>query len=1034
MRVTDVFVKRPVLALVVSALILVIGLRAMFSLPILQYPQMQNGVVTVTTTYAGADSDIIAGFITSPLENVIAQANGIDYMTSSSQTGVSAITVNLRLNYDTGKALTEISTKVSSVLNQLPSGTQQPILALKVGSTIDAMYIGFSSDILAENQVTDYVARVVQPELQAVSGVQLAEILGGKNFALRAWLDPDKLAALGLTATDVATALETNDYISGVGTTKGRLVQVKLSAATNLRSVAEFKNLVIKNVSGAIVRLSDVANVTLGSDDYDSRTSFNGKSAVYIGIQVAPTADLLDVIRGVREVLPAIFADLPTGLTGTVLYDSTDYVNTSIAEVIRSLFEAALIVTVVVFVFLGSWRSVLIPIVAIPLSLVGAFAVMLAFGFSINLLTLLALVLAIGLVVDDAIIVVEGVNRHMEQGAAPFDAALAAARELASPIVAMTVVLIAVYVPIGFQGGLTGSLFTEFAFTLVAAVLVSAVIALTLSPMSCAHLLAPYDAESRSLEARLVRIVDRTMTAVTGGYRRVLSASLTVLPVTILFGLTVLGSVYWLYTHAKSELAPPEDEGVILTMMSAAPNATLAQREFYVQQIYGVLDHRPETELVFQIDMPGQVIGGWVLKPWGERSASALALAPLVQAEFNKIAGVRVAAFQLPPLPGSSGLPIQFVLKSNNSYERLYEVSQNFMAAALETGKFIFLDVDMKFDQPQATIHLDRDKVSSLGLQMSDVGAALATMLGGGYVNYFDLGGRSYKVIPQVMQKHRLNIDQLPGYYIRASDGSSVPLSTVARIETRTVPQSLNHFQQLNSATVAGIAMPGVSDGEALAVLKDIAARTLPSAYSVDYAGASRQMERESGGFVTTFALALVIIFLALAALFNSFRDPLVILVSVPMSLAGALVFIDLGVGGASINIYTQVGLVTLMGLVSKHGILMVEVANDLRRRGATKRDAIVEAASIRLRPILMTTAAMVLGVMPLITATGAGANSRYNMGLVIGAGLSIGTLFTLFVVPAFYLLVSHGKEERPEAVRLPPATDPRPSEEAAPT
>ncbi|HEY0330318.1 MAG TPA: efflux RND transporter permease subunit [Rhodopseudomonas sp.] len=1014
MPITDLFVRRPVLALVVSALILVIGLRAMFSLPILQYPQMQNGVVTITTTYAGADSDIIAGFITSPLENVIAQANGIDTMTSSSQTGVSAITVHLRLNYDSGNALTEISTKVSSVLNQLPAGTQQPILALKMGATIDAMYIAFSSTVLAENEVTDYVARVVQPKLQAVAGVQVAEILGGKNFALRAWLDPDKMASLGLTATDVATALKTNDYISGVGTTKGRLVQVKLSAATNMQSVQAFRELIIKSVAGAVIRLKDVANVMLGSDDYESRTSFDGKSAVYIGIQVAPSANLLDVIQGVRQTLPGIISDLPTGLSGTVLYDATQFVNTSIREVVISLFEAALIVTFVVFAFLGSWRSVFIPIVAIPLSLIGSFALMLVLGFSINLLTLLALVLAIGLVVDDAIIVVEGVNRHMELGLKPIDAAITAARELSGPIIAMTAVLIAVYVPVGFQGGLTGSLFTEFAFTLVAAVLVSAVVALTLSPMSCGYLLAPHDPSARTLEARMVRGIDGVMTSVTAAYRTALTASLRLLPLTILFGAVVLSSISWLYSHSTSQLAPAEDQGVILTMMSAAPNATLEQRETYVQQIYGILDKRPETDLVFQIDMPGQVIGGWVLKPWDQRSQSALALAPQIQQEFNKIAGVRVAAFQLPPLPGSSGLPIQFVLKSNDSYARLYQASENFLSEAMKSGKFIFLDGDMKIDQPHASIHFDRDKVASLGLTMTDVGAAMSTMLGGSYANYFDLGGRSYKVIPQVMQQHRLNTDQLLNYYIRAADGTAVPLSTIARIEMKTVPQSLNHFQQLNASTVSGIAMPGVSDGDALAELRAVAARALPSGYSYDYAGSSRQLENESNGFVTTFALALLIIFLVLAALFNSFRDPLVILVSVPMSLAGALFFIWLGVGGATINIYTQVGLVTLMGLVSKHGILMVEVANNLRQEGRSKHDAIIEAATIRLRAIMMTTAAMVLGVTPLIVATGAGANSRFNMGLVIASGLAIGTLFTLFVVPAFYLLLSHRDQTQP--------------------
>lgn len=1007
MHFTDIFIRKPVLAVVVSMLILVVGLRAMTGLPILQYPQMQTGVVTVTTTYAGADADVIAGFITSPMENVIAQAEGIDYMTSSSQTGVSVITINLRLNYDVGKAVTEISTKVSSILDQLPPETQQPEISLSTGASLDAMYIGFSSSVLADNEVTDYVSRIIQPKLQAVPGVQVAEILGGKNFALRAWLDPQRLAAHNLTGADVAAAIQANHYISGLGTTKGRLVQVDLSAATDLHTVEEFRNLVVSNVDGAIVRLGDVANVTLGSQDDESRTSFNGKPAVYVGIQIATSANLLNVIGGVKQVLPELIADLPEGLSAAVLYDATDFVNSSIDEVIRSLFEAVAIVTLVVFVFLGSWRSVLLPVVAIPLSLIGSFALMLAFGFSINLLTLLALVLAIGLVVDDAIIVVEGVNRHMELGQPPLDAAFTAARELASPIIAMTAVLIAVYAPVGFQGGLTGSLFTEFAFTLVAAVVVSAVVALTLSPVACAKLLVPPDPKGRSIEARMVRATDAVTGAVTAAYRAALTASLRFLPVTVVFAATVLASIYFLYANSTSELAPAEDQGVVLVSMTAAPNATLEQREFYVQQIYSVLAKQPDTELSFLINLPAQVIGGWVLKPWSERTHSSLVLAPLLQAEFNKIAGATVAAFQLPPLPGSSGLPVQFVLKSNDSFARLYEVSERFTDAARKSGKFAFLQSDLKIDQPHARVHFDRDKASALGLTMSDLGGALANLLGGGYTNYFALEGKSYQVIPQVEQSYRLNTDQLLDYYIRVQDGSSVPLSTIAHIETSTVPESLNHFQQLNSATISGVAMPGVSDGEALTELQRIADSMLPSGYSVDYAGASRQMVHESNGFVATFALALVIIFLLLAALFNSLRDPLIILVSVPLSLASALVFIWSGIGGASINIYTQVGLVTLMGLVSKHGILMVEVANALRQQqGMGKKAAIIEAASIRFRPILMTTAAMVLGVLPLITAAGAGANSRYNMGLVIAAGLSIGTFFTLFVVPAFYVLI----------------------------
>lgn len=1006
MRFTDIFIRRPVLALVVSALILVLGLRSMATLSILQYPRTQNAIVTVSTAYAGADSDIIAGFITTPLENAIAQANGIDYMTSSSVTGSSTITVNLRLNYDSGKAMTEINAKVNSVLNQFPSGTQQPTLTLKVGQTIDAMYIGFASEVLAPNQITDYLTRVVQPRLQAVAGVQTAELLGAKKFALRAWLDPDKLAAYGLTATDVSTALSGNDYISGLGATKGRLVQVDLAASTNLHSLEQYRNLVVKTVNGAIIRLRDVANVTLGNDDYDSETKFNGRTAVYIGIQTAPTANLLDVINGVKAILPDIKAQLPNGLVGEVLYDSTDFVNSSIDEVVHSLVEAVLIVIVVVFLFLGSWRSVLIPVIAIPLSLIGTFGLMLLMGFSINLLTLLALVLAIGLVVDDAIIVVESVHRLIDEGVAPVEAAIQSASALASPIIAMTVVLIAVYVPVGFQGGLTGALFTEFAFTLAGAVTVSAVIALTLSPMNCAWLLRKTERDATNWEARLVRMIDHVLEWLSGAYRRRLEAVFAMKPVVVVFALLLLAGIPWLYATSTSELAPDEDQGVVLSLTTSAPSATLQQRQFYSQQIYDLVAKRPETKTLFQIDTPTQAIGGWVLKPWDQRSLTTKTLQPDFQNLLNTIAGTRSVAFQPSPLPGSNGLPIQFVIGTTGSYNELDQVSRNFMVQALKSGQFIFLDTDLKIDRPQTLVAFDRDKAGDLGLKMSDLGGALATMLGGNYLDYFSLDGRSYKVIPQARQNDRLTADQLLGYYIKASDNSMVPLSTVAHLENRTVPQSRNHFQQINAATISGVAMPTVSMGSALATLKDLA-KTLPAGYTVDFGGASRQLEQESGGFVTTFAFAVIIIFLALAALFNSFLDPIVILVSVPMSLAGALIFISLGIGGASLNIYTQVGLLTLMGLVSKHGILMVEVANELRLEGKAATEAIIEAAAIRLRPILMTTAAMVLGVVPLITASGAGAVSRYNMGLVIATGLSIGTLFTLFVVPVAYALIA---------------------------
>jgi multidrug efflux pump len=667
----------------------------------------------------------------------------------------------------------------------------------------------------------------------------------------------------------------------------------------------------------------------------------------------------------------------------------------------------------VVFLFLGSVRSSLIPTVAIPLSLVGTLIILLALGYSINLLTLLALVLAIGLVVDDAIIVVENVSRHLEEGVAPVPAAVAAARELGGPIIAMTVVLGAVYVPIGFQSGLTGALFAEFAFALVGAVTVSGVVALTLSPMLCSRLLKVPDPNHRGWEEKFTYYVDRGFVWLRAAYERRLHGSLNYLPVTVVFALVVLSSIYFLFITAHTELAPQEDQGVIITQSIAAPNATLKQRQLYSHEVYKTFLQHPETEHVFQIDTPGQSISGMVMKSWDKRKKTTNNLQPVVQQELNKISGVRVVAFQPPPLPGSIGLPVQFVIGSTESFERLYDIAQKFLQQAQQSGNFIFLDCDLKIDNPQSNVSIDRDKTAQLGLKMSDVGGALASMLGGGYVNYFSMSGRSYKVIPQVQQRFRLNARQLLDYHIRTADGTLVPLSTVATVDTKTVPESLNHFQQLNSATIQGVAMPGVSQGDAIAYLQKLAAETLPRDYSIDYGGLSRQYVQETSGFVTTFGFALIIIFLALAALFESFRDPVIILVSVPMSIAGALIFVSIGIAGASLNIYTEVGLVTLMGLISKHGILIVQFANDLQAEGKSKREAIELAAGIRLRPILMTTAAMVLGVAPLITAAGAGAVSRFQMGLVIASGLSIGTLFTLFVVPAVYMLLAADRSKK---------------------
>ena len=1008
MKFTDLFIRRPVLATVVSTLMLVLGLRAAFQLPVLQFPQTENAVVTISTTYYGADPDVVAGFITTPLENAIAQANGIDYISSASLPSFSTITVYLRLNYDADKALTEISTKVSSVLNQLPPGSQQPVLAVAIGQTYDAMYLGFNSDVLAPNQITDYLVRAVQPRLQGVIGVQTAELLGAKNFALRAWLIPTKLAAYGLTAADVYNALSANDLISGVGNTKGQMVQVSLSASTSLHSVEEFRRLVVKQVNGAIVRLEDVANVTLGSDDYESDVGFDGKKAVYIGIKVAPKANLLDVIHGVRAIFPDIQSQFPQGMGGEIVFDSTTFVESSISEVEWTLGQAMAIVTLVVFLFLGSIRSMIIPVIAIPLSLVGTFGMMLAFGFSINLLTLLAMVLAIGLVVDDAIIVVENVNRHLEEGQSPFDAALWAARELANPIIAMTIVLIAVYIPIGFQQGLTGALFTEFAFTLVGAVTMSAVVALTLSPMMCSIMLKSADRPKPMWEVKFTGFIDRTFKSIANVYSNLLHHSLDYVAVTAVFAALMIGTIYIFYSTAFSELAPDEDQGVIFSIGFPSPTATLQQRLMFSKAAYDVFDSVKEHAHIFQLDVPGQMFAGMVLEPWDKRKRSTRDLAPLMQQQLGGVAGLNLVALSPPSLPGSAGLPIQFVIGTSQPFDQLDKVAQNFLNDAMASGKFRFLTTDLKFDQPEFSIDIDPDKVAEMGLHMSDVGNSLAAMLGGGYVNYFSMSGRSYKVMPQVRQEDRLNSGQLENYYIRTAAGSTVPLSSIASVHTRTIPESINRFQQMNSATIQGV--PAVTQGEALQTLRDIAARDLPPGYSYDYGGESRQFIQESGGFIGTFAFALVIIFLALAAQFESFRDPFIILVSVPLSIAGAMIFISLGTLGIfhniTLNIYTEVGLVTLMGLISKHGILLVEFANNSQKEGLSKRSAIEHAALVRLRPILMTTAAMVLGVYPMLVASGAGANSRFQMGLVIASGLTIGTFFTLFVVPAVYMLL----------------------------
>ena len=1003
---TDIFVRRPVLSVVVSLFILLAGLLAEQLLPVRQYPKTVNAVIEVDTSYYGADANTMAGFITTPLENAMSQVDGIDYLVSQSLTGLSEVTAHLRLNEDPDRVLTEIQTQISAVHDELPRDAQTPSIHLQVGSNGNTMILAFRSPIMTPTEISDYLQRVVLPQLQSTPGVQLAQIWGEKHFAVRAWLDPVKLAAHGMTAADVSAALAANNFSSAAGQTAGQMTTISLGITTSLHTIAGFRKLVVKQANGAIVRLGDVADVELGSSNYRNSLRFDGKTAVLVDIEPVPNANVLDLIGRLRTRYDSIRANLPQGLHTEIAYDVTENVRASIKEVVKTLLESLAIVTLVVYAFLRRARASLIPVITIPLSLIGTFALLWAMGFSINLLTLLALVLATGLVVDDAIIVVENVSREMGEGTPPVEAALRSARSLAGPIIAMTVVLIAVYVPIALRSGLTGALFREFALTLVGSVTVSAVLALSLSPMMCAVLLR----QERRRGDRKPPLMQRV-------YRPMLRAALRLRPLVVALGLAVFAGSYFLYVGATSELAPQEDDGQISIGGSTPPTANIDQLRLYQDQIGGIMRGVKEGGRSYMFAGPGEFGGALILKDRSQRSISSSAFLPRFQAKLSTIAGADIAAFLNSALPGSDGdMPVGYVIKTTRPFSELDGVSENFLAEAKKSGIFAFVDRDLKLDLPQATVVVDRDKVASLGLDMSQIGAVLNGLLSGGYVNYFDMAGRSYRVVPEIARDQRLNPEQLGSYIVANVGGVPIPLSSVAHIKYSVVPEQISHFQQMNSATISGVTLPGISQGRTLQVLDGIAARVLPPDYATDTAGQLRQFVHESSGFATTFLFAAVVIYLSLAALFGSFRDPLIILVSVPMSLAGALLFIRFGVHGATLNIYSEVGLVTLMGLISKHGILMVEVANERQEAGDTKRAAIEHAALLRLRPILMTTAAMVLGVAPLVFASGAGAAARFNMGLVIASGLSIGTLFTLFVVPAFYMVLA--RTHRPEVAR----------------
>jgi multidrug efflux pump len=1002
MKITDLFIKRPVLAIVVNLVILIAGLQAIRSLSVRQYPRSDISEVQVSTVYVGANADLVRGFITTPLERVIASADGIDYMESTSAQGVSTITVHLKLNYDTNAALTQIQAKVAQVRNDLPPEAEAPIIELQTADTeFAAMYIGFSSADLDQNQITDYLTRVVQPKLSAVSGVQRADILGNRTFAMRIWLKPDQMAARGVSPSDVHDALSKNNYLSALGSTKGSAVSVNLVANTDLRTAEEFRQLVVKQQNGVVVRLGEIADVVLGAENYEQDVRFNGETATFMGIWVLPTANSLEVIRNVRNVLPGVRAQLPTGMKVGVPYDSTEYIQDAINEVLHTLAETLLIVVFVIFLFLGSFRSVLIPVVAIPISLIGAVFLMLIAGFTINLLTLLAIVLSVGLVVDDAIVMVENVERHLHLGKPPLRAALDAARELVAPIIAMTITLAAVYTPVAIQGGLTGALFREFAFTLAGAVIVSGFVALTLSPMMGSKLLREGDTERG-----FAGWINRRFDSVRNGYTRTLSGTLRYRPVVLTLWALVLLLMIPFYMFSQRELAPNEDEGVVFAVIQAPANATLDQTNLFAQQMYDVYHSMPESDSIFQITSPTGGFGGMVTKPWSQRKKTAQQLLVEATGPLSQIPGIRVIPLTPSPLPGGGSFPVDFVIESSAEPQQLSELAGQLVQKAMASGMFIFADIDVKFDQPQTEVVFDRDKLRSQGVDLSQAGQDLSTLLGGNYVNRFSIQGRSYKVIPQVKRQERLTPDQLEHMYVKGSSDKLVPLSTFASLKTTTEPRSLNKFQQLNAVRIQGVIPPPVPLDKALTYLEDQAKATLPQGFTVDYAGESRQLRVEGSKFLGTFLLSGILIYLVLAAQFESFRDPFIILAgSVPLALSGALTFSFLGL--TTLNIYSQVGLITLVGLVSKNGILIVQFANHLQEEGRDKLNAVIEAAGTRLRPILMTTAATVFGHLPLVFATGPGAGARNSIGIMLVSGMIIGTAFTLFIVPSIYMLVA---------------------------
>ncbi|MEQ1942030.1 efflux RND transporter permease subunit [Mesorhizobium sp. VNQ89] len=1023
MSPSDLFIRRPVLSTVLAFMILLLGFQGLFNLTVRQYPEVEETVVTITTAYPGASADLIQGFVTSPIAAAVATTENIDYVTSQSRPSVSVVTVQMELGSDPDAALTEVMSKVQQVRSQLPTDAEDPTIVKGTGMQFAIMYLAMQNPNMTAEQLTEYIERVIRPRLSTVEGVAEVQVLGAQKYSMRIWIDPIRLAARGMTAAEVLASLRAANFLSAPGKTKNEYVTYSVTMQSTLQTPESFGELPLKSQDGKVVRLREIADVELAAESTDTVVKFNGEPGTFIGIFPTPSANPLDTAAAVIAELPAVQASLPEGMTITLVYDSTETISASIEEVFKTIGEAVAIVVVIILLFLGSFRSVLMPIVTIPLSLIGVCFILFAVGYSINLLTLLAMVLAIGLVVDDAIVVVENIQRHIEEGMSPMQAAFKGMREIFGPVVAMTITLAAVFAPLAFTAGLTGSLFREFALTLAGAVVISGLVAVTITPMMSARILKGGE------PGRFQRIVDRTFERVANRYERLVKGSLKYRPVTLMVVVALVSVTGFMFMKTSGELAPEEDSGALFSLVTAPRYATSKYTGMYSDQMMELTKDIEELKAYFTIvGFGGQTNSGialWSFKDWADRERSQKELQQDIQGRLSKVAGVQALVFAPPSLPGAGGgLPISMVIQSTSDPSQVFEVAEEIKQKAQASGRFIIVQNSLAFDAPQVTVTIDRDRAAALNLPISDIGATLNLLVGGAAVAQFDRDSNSYDVIMQVPEHIRNNPESLGNYYVRSVTGDMVPLSAVVTLSTNASPAAIEQFNQLNSATITALPLPGVTTGDGLQVIEEIARPLLPAGFFIDYSGQSRLEQEQGNTILIAFLAAVVVIYLVLAAQFESFRDPFIIMMSVPLSIFGAILPLNIGLG--TLNIYTQVGLITLIGLITKHGILMVEFANQLREeQGLSRLDAIIASAKVRLRPILMTTAAMALGVVPLIIAQGAGSAARYSMGLVIFSGILIGTVFTLFVVPMFYTLISR-KELAPHAEL--PVAEPTPA------